>query len=401
MAKRGIEEVEVQGRRVLTRVDFNVPLDEGGVITDDRRIRAALPTIRSISERGGKVILMSHLGRPQGEGFEAGLSLAPAAKRLGELLGKEVLFPSQDCLDEVSAAAVNGMGDGDVLLLENLRFHEGEIRNDGEFAKRLASYGDEYCNDAFGTAHRAHGSMVGVPEMMEDGARAAGILMVKEIEYLSEAIENPKRPFVAILGGAKVSDKMLAIENLLNKVDTLLVGGAMAYTFLAAAERRVGNSLVEHDHIKDAKRILEEAAERSGQMFLPVDHVCGKELSEHTTIKCFDDHIEDGWMGLDIGIHTVVQFAAKISGAGTILWNGPVGAFETDPFDVGTRCVADAVAAATLNGAMTIIGGGDSAAAVEAFGIADRFSHVSTGGGASLAMLEGKKLPGVEVLTEV
>jgi len=400
MTKLAIDQVEIRGKRVLTRVDFNVPLDESGVITDDRRIRSAVPTIKNILDRGGMVVLMSHLGRPQGRGFEESFSLAPAAKRLCELLGREVKFPSGDCLDEASAEAVKSMQAGDVVLLENLRFHSEETKNDVEFAKRLASYGDVYCNDAFGTAHRAHASMVGVPAAMEDAACAAGFLMQQELKYLSEAIEDPKRPFVAILGGAKVGDKLPAIENLLRKVDTLLVGGAMAYTFLSAAERRVGRSLVDHEHMKDAKRILTEAAERSAQMFLPVDHVCGKELSEHTPIKCFDDHIEDGWMGLDIGIHTVVQFCAKISGAATIVWNGPVGAFETDPFDVGTRCVADAVAAATINGAVSIIGGGDSAAAVEKFGMANRFSHVSTGGGASLAILEGKALPGVEALTE-
>ncbi len=401
MAKLGIDAVDVAGKRVLTRVDFNVPLNSDGVITDDRRIRAALPTMQNILDRGGKLILMSHLGRPGGGGYEARYSLAPVARALEGLLARAVKFPSGDCVDEATQAALGSMQPGEVLLLENLRFHSGETSGDAEFARQLARYGEVYCNDAFGTAHRAHASMVGVPQALTDAPCAAGFLMQAEIKYLAEAIADPKRPFVAILGGAKISDKLLAIENMLNVVDTLLIGGAMAYTFLAAMDRRVGNSLVEHDRLKDAARILEEAAERKGQMFLPVDHVCGKEISEQSPIQVFDDHIEGEWMGLDIGIHTMVQYAAKIAGAATVVWNGPMGVFETHPFDVGTRCVASAVAAATVNGATTIIGGGDSAAAVEQFGIANKFSHISTGGGASLKMLEGKALPGVEALTEV
>ena len=400
MAKICIDAVDVSNKRILTRVDFNVPLDEYGKITDDRRMRAALPTIRSIIERGGKLILMSHLGRPDGTGYEERFSLAAVASALGQLLGQEVKFPRSDCLDEAAANAVKILQPGEIMLLENLRFHAGERMGEAEFAERLAAYADEYCNDAFGTAHRAHASMVGVPNALPNASCAAGFLMQAEVKYLADALADPKRPFVAILGGAKISDKLLAIENMLNVVDTLLIGGAMAYTFLAAMGRRVGTSLVDHDRLKDAERFLEEAAERKAQLFLPVDHVCGKEISEQTPIHVFDDHIEDDWMGLDIGIHTIVQYSAKIAGAAMIVWNGPMGVFETNPFDVGTRCIADSVAAATVHGATTIIGGGDSAAAVEQFGIAKRFSHVSTGGGACLKMLEGQALPGVDALTD-
>jgi 3-phosphoglycerate kinase len=400
MAKLTIDQVDVSGKRVLTRVDFNVPINADGQITDDRRIRAALPTIKSIIDRGGKLILMSHLGRPEGTGYEKRFSLMPVAEALGALLGTEVKFPSLDCLDDVALNAAYGLANGEILLLENLRFYPDEVKNADPMAQRLATFGEVYCNDAFGTAHRAHASMVGVPNAMPNAPKAAGFLMRDEIKYLSETIENPERPFVGILGGAKVKDKIGAIENMLAKVDTLLIGGAMAYTFLAAMDRRVGKSLVENESLKAASRILEVAAERAGQLFFPIDHVCGTEVSEHTKIKVCDEHIEDGWMGLDIGVHTIVQYAAKISDARTIVWNGPMGVFETKPFDVGTRCISDAVAAATIGGATSVIGGGDSAAAVEYFGMADRFSHVSTGGGASLKMLEGQPLPGVEALND-
>lgn len=400
MSKLSIEGVQVASRRVLTRVDFNVPQDSDGRITDDRRIRESLPTIRSIIDRRGRAILMSHLGRPSESGYEAKYSLRPAAEALSRLLGREVVFPSGDCIDAASAAAVAALKDGEVLLLENLRFHAGETANDAAFAARLASYGEVYCNDAFGTAHRAHASMVGVPRAMKNVPRAAGLLMLSEIRYFSEILENPPRPFVAVLGGAKVSDKLAAIRRLLDIVDDVLVGGAMAYTFLKVLGRRMGRSRIENDSLDDARAIIELAAARKADLFFPNDHVCGKEPSASTPIKVFEDHIEDGWMGLDIGPQTQRRFAQRIARARTVLWNGPVGVFEVGPFSVGTRAIADAVADATKRGATTIIGGGDSAAAVDSFGMSGHFSHVSTGGGASLTLLEGGPMPGLDALSD-
>ncbi len=401
MAKLSIENVDVAGKRVLTRVDFNVPLTEDCQVADDQRIQAALPTIKNIVDRGGKLILMSHLGRPKGEGYEENLSLQPIATHLGTLLDKPVKFVAHDCVGDDVTSAIKAMNDGDIMLLENLRFHTAETVNDLEFAAKLANFADVYCNDAFGTAHRSHASMVAVPNALGDAPKACGFLLAKELKYLREVLDNPERPFVAILGGAKVSDKIGAIENLILKVDTILIGGAMAYTFLMAMERRVGKSLVEHNKVKEAHHLLELAAEHECQLFVPSDHVCGKEISEFSSIRIFSEHIEDGWMGLDIGPKTQVDFWSKIRDAKTIVWNGPVGAFEVGPFEVGTACIAQAIAEATANGATSIIGGGDSAAAINKFGFGDRFSHISTGGGASLRMLEGKELPGIGALTEV
>jgi phosphoglycerate kinase len=398
MPKKNIAQVDVTGKRVLIRVDFNVPI-ENGRITDDRRIRAALPTIKSVIDRGGRAILMSHLGRPEGTGFVPEESLRPCADRLSELLGKPVLFPSNDCVDEKAAAAVAALRDGEVLLLENLRFHKGEKKGDPAFAAKLAAYGDIYVNDAFGTCHRPDASMVAVPQAMAGKPRVVGFLVEKEIRYLSEALARPAKPFVVVLGGAKVSDKIGAIEHLLPKADTLLVGGAMAYTFLAALGRRVGNSRVENDRLNDAKRMLEAAAKAKCDLVLPTDHVCSTQFSEDAgQIQVFEENIRDGYMGLDIGPKTQTRFALALKKARTAVWNGPVGVFEWAPFAAGTRVVARAMADATAAGATTIVGGGDTAAAVEKFNLAESFSHVSTGGGASLEMLEGKKFQSVELL---
>jgi len=401
MAKRTIENTEVAGKRVLIRVDFNVPLDES-TITDDRRIVAALPTIKSVIDRGGKAILMSHLGRPAGNGFEEGYSMGPIGKRLGELLGKDVLIPAKNCKDPAIGVAVDAMRDGDVILLENLRFHGCEKRGEGEFAEQLAALGDVYVNDAFGTCHREHASMVGVPLAMGSKPKVAGFLVEKEIAYLSDALANPERPFTVILGGAKVSDKLPAIENLLPRADHILIGGAMAYTFLVALGHDVGTSLVEDSMVKDAKRIIELAAESKTDLHFPEDHICSTMFAEQAgDIEVFDDQIRDGFMGLDIGPKTTARYSGIIKGSKTVIWNGPMGVFEWAPFKMGTKLIAEAVAdATTQNGAVTIVGGGDSAAAAEVFGVADRLSHVSTGGGASLEMLEGKSFRAVELLDE-
>lgn len=399
MPKKTIEQVDVRSKRVLMRVDFNVPLDDSGKITDDRRIRQALPTIQSVLKRSGKLILMSHLGRPEGQGFDPSGSLKPVADRLRELLpGVKVCFPSNDCVDAAAAAAVSALKDGEIVLLDNVRFNKGEKKGDAAFAAKLAAYGDLYCNDAFGTAHRNDASMFAVPKSMEGKPRVAGMLLQKELKYLSETLEKPRAPFVAVLGGAKVSDKLGAIRNLMNKVDTILVGGAMAYTFLKTLGKEVGSSLVQHNMLNDAASIIDQAGASKTDLILPLDHVCGKQISHMTPVQIFDDNIGEGWMGLDIGPKTQTLFGQKLSAAKTVVWNGPLGVFETEPFDVGTRTVAQTIAKATKAGAVSIVGGGDSAAAVEAFGLAEQFSHVSTGGGASLEMLEGKKFPTVELL---
>ncbi len=399
MAKKTIESTLVAGQRVLIRVDFNVPLD-GDQITDDRRIVAALPTIKSVIDRGGRAILMSHLGRPEGKGYEAKFSMAPVAKRLGELLGKDVTIPAENCKDPAIAQAVDAMSDGDVLLLENLRFHGCEKRCEADFAQQLASLADVYVNDAFGTCHREHASMTGVPEAMGNKPKVAGFLVEKEIAYLSDALSNPARPFTVILGGAKVSDKLPAIEHLLPKADHILVGGAMAYTFLQALGHNVGTSRVEDNMVSDAKRIIELAAESKTDLHFPEDHICSTLFSETAgDIEVFDDQIKDGYMGLDIGPKTAARYTQIIKDSKTVIWNGPMGVFEWMPFKMGTKLIAEAVADATSsNGAITIVGGGDSAAAAEVFGVADRLSHVSTGGGASLEMLEGKSFKAVELL---
>jgi len=398
MPKKSIESVDVAGKKVLIRVDFNVPLD-AGTISDDRRIVAALPTIKSVIDRGGRAILMSHLGRPEGKGYEASHSMAPVAKRLGELLGRKVKIPAQTCKDPAVKTAVDAMHDGDVLLLENLRFHGCEKRNDPEFAKQLAGLADVYVNDAFGTCHREHTSMVGVPAAMGSKPKVAGFLVEKEIAYLNDALKKPAHPFTVILGGAKVSDKLPAIENLLPKADHILVGGAMAYTFLKALGHKVGNSRVEAEMIPAAKRIIELAAESKTDLHFPEDHICSTLFAERAgDIEVFDDQIKDGYMGLDIGPKTAARYSQIIKGSKTIVWNGPMGVFEWAPFKMGTKLIAEAVANATGAGATSIVGGGDSAAAAEVFGVADRLSHVSTGGGASLAMLEGKSFKAVELL---
>ncbi|CAG0966800.1 phosphoglycerate kinase [Phycisphaerales bacterium] len=396
MSKKTIASLNPSGLRVLVRVDFNVPV-ENGQITDDRRIREALPTIKSIIDRGGKAILMSHMGRPEGTGFEAEFSLTIAGERLSQLLGKPVAFPNHDCTD--AAAAVAAMKNGEVLLLENLRFHKAEKKGDPAFAAKLAAYGDIYVNDAFGTCHRPDASMVAVPKAMAGKPRVCGFLVEKEIKFLSATIANPVKPFIVVLGGAKVSDKLAAVEHLMPKADQIIIGGAMAYTFLAAMGKNVGTSKIESDRIPDATRIIDLDKKMKVEILLPVDHVCSTQFAERSgDIEVFDNEIKDGFMGLDIGPKTQTKFALALRKAKTIVWNGPMGVFEWSPFSQGTQQVAKAIAEATKNGATSIVGGGDSAAAVEKFNLADKMSHVSTGGGASLEMLEGKKFESVELL---
>lgn len=401
--KRRIDSVPVAGKRVLVRVDYNVPIEDGR-ITDDRRIKASLPTLRSVLERGGSLVLMSHLGRPEGKGYEASESVEPCARRLAELLGPlaphGVVVPGKDCTDDATAAAVAALKPGGVLLLENLRFHKGEKKGDPAFAAKLAAYGDVYVNDAFGTSHRTDASMHAVPLAMAGKPRVAGFLLDAELEYLMARLEDPARPFVAALGGAKVSDKLLAIERLLATCDTVLVGGAMAYTLLKAGGVEIGASLVEPDMIETARSILSKAYAPGSRcrLLLPVDHVCGERLAAGVAVRTVEGPIPAGWMGLDIGPRTETLFAAAVADSRTFVWNGPMGAFETRPFDRGTRSLAAAAVAATARGTVTIAGGGDTAAAVEEFGAAAGFSHVSTGGGASLEVLEGKHLTCLDAL---
>jgi phosphoglycerate kinase len=397
-AKRTIDKVDVSDKRVLTRVDFNVPLEDGR-ITDDRRIREALPTLRSVLDRGGSLVLMSHLGRPEGKGYEPEFSLRPVADRLAQLLGRPVRFPSNDCTDEAAQAAARAATPGDVVLLENVRFAKGEKKGDPAYAALLASYGDIYCNDAFGTAHREDGSMFAVPKAMEGKPRVAGLLLQKELTYLGLKLANPEKPFVVVLGGAKVSDKIALIDHLLPKADAILVGGAMAYTFLSALGRRVGSSRVEASYLDHARRMIDAAANSRCDLHLPSDHIAADQFMEHpSSIRTFGDHIDDGFIGLDIGPRTQAAYALVLAKARTIVWNGPMGVFEWNLFRAGTRAVAQAIVDATAQGAVSIVGGGDSAAAAEAFNLADRFSHVSTGGGASLEMLAGKRFTTVELL---
>lgn len=398
MATRTIEQADVKGKRVLMRVDFNVPI-KGGTIRDDQRIKAALPSIRNVLDRGGRLVLMSHLGRPDGKGFESEHSLKPCAERLSELLGKQVVVPSEDCVDQASADAVKNLEDGEALLLENLRFNPAEKKGGQEFAGRLAAYGDIYCNDAFGACHRSDASMVAVPSLMSDRPRVAGLLVAKELEVFRSTMTNPASPFVAILGGAKVSDKMHVVENLIRKTDSLLIGGAMAYTFLAANGVEVGESRVERDRLNDAKRMLELAAIEKCDMYLPTDHICSSEFAERSgDIETFEENIPSGFMGLDIGPKTQGDYARVIGGAKTVVWNGPMGVFEWRPFRIGTQQVAEMVAEATSRGATSIVGGGDTATAAEQFGIAEKVSHISTGGGASLAMLAEERMEPLEML---
>jgi phosphoglycerate kinase len=399
MSKKTIAQTDVSGKRVLIRVDFNVPI-ENGRITDDRRIRAAVPTIKSVLDRGGSAVLMSHLGRPEGVGYEASESLKPCAERLSEILGRPVEFPSHDPVDDAAAAAVKALRPGGVLLLDNLRFHKGEKKGDAAFAAKLAAYGDVYCNDAFGTCHREDASMYAVPAAMAGRPRVVGLLVERELRYLSEALRSPAKPYVVVMGGAKVSDKLPMIEQVLKKADAVLIGGAMAYTFLRALGKQVGASRVEESMLADAKRILDEAARLKCDLMLPQDHVCSTQFAEKAgDIETFADAIKPGYMGLDIGPRTQTAFALRIRKAKTIVWNGPMGVFEWAPFRVGTQQVASAMVHATReNGATSIVGGGDSAAAAELFGMADQFSHVSTGGGASLEMLAGRPFKTIEIL---
>lgn len=392
--KMTVKDVDLKGKRVFCRVDFNVPLDKQGAITDDTRIVAALPTIRYILEQGGRLLLASHLGRPKGAP-QAEYSLAPAARRLAELLGRPVTM-APDCVGAEVAALADGLQDGQVLMLENVRFHPGETKNDAEFSRQLAALADVYVNDAFGTAHRAHASTEGVARLLQPAV--AGFLIEKELQYLGQALTDPARPFVAVLGGAKVSDKLPAIENLLGKVDTLLIGGGMAYTFLKAKGYSLGNSLVEAEQIDLAGRLMQEAARRGVELLLPGDHIAAAAFqadAEHRI--CSNEDFPAGWMGLDIGPETVARYSRVLAGAGTVVWNGPMGVFEFDAFAVGTFAVARALAESK---AVSIIGGGDSAAAAKKSGLAERMTHISTGGGASLEFLEGKELPGITILTD-
>ncbi|MEW6686760.1 MAG: phosphoglycerate kinase [Candidatus Edwardsbacteria bacterium] len=398
MKKLSITDLNLKNKRVLTRVDFNVPLDKKtGAITDDTRIRATLPTIKYILDKGGKAILMSHLGRPDGKVVPS-MSLAPCAKRLNELLGKEVAF-APCCHGPEVKKLVEKMKDGDCLLLENLRFHPEEEANDANFAKQLAELGDVYVNDAFGTAHRAHASVEAVTKHFKECA--AGFLMQKEIEYLSKALENPERPFAAILGGAKISGKIDVIKNLFDKVDLLLIGGGMMFTFYKAQGLEVGKSLVEADKIDLAKELLKEAKEKNKQLLLPVDCLIGEKLEEGAEKKVVKiEAIPSEWQGGDIGPETIKLFSERLKDARTVVWNGPLGVFEVKDFAKGTEAIAHSLAESTSKKATTIIGGGDTAAAVAKFGLEEKMSHVSTGGGASLEFLEGKTLPGVAALTD-
>ena len=393
MAKKTVADVDVRGKRVLMRVDFNVPLD-GGKITDDRRIVQALPTIKSVLDRGGRLVLMSHLGRPKG-GPEPKYSLKPAAQRLAELLNKPVPC-ADDCVGPLVEKAVAELKDGQVLLLENLRFHKEEEKNDPNFATQLAKHGDVYVNDAFGTAHREHASTFGAPQSLAGKPRVIGSLIEKELKFLGEAVSEPRRPFIAILGGAKVSDKIAVIEQLLDKADELLIGGAMAYTFFLAQGKGVGKSLVERDKVGLATELLAKAG---GKIRLPVDTVVSNEMTDTAKTEVVEGDIPADLEGFDIGPKTALAYVAAIGRAKTIIWNGPMGVFEKKPFAAGTLAVAKAVAEATANnGATTIIGGGDSAAAIEQMGLADKVSHVSTGGGASLEFLESGHFATLDIL---
>lgn len=393
---RSIEELQVAGKRVFIRVDFNVPLDDAQNITDDTRIKEALPTIKRVLEQGGKPILASHLGRPKGR--DEKLSLMPIAKRLSELLGRghEVLM-ADDCIGEGVVKQGKDLKPGQVLLLENLRFHKEEEANEEHFARELALSADVYCNDAFGTAHRAHASTAGMVPFVKE--KCAGFLIRKEIDQLSKVLKNPEKPFVVVLGGSKVSDKIKVIESLLPKCQTMLIGGAMAYTFLKAQGAEVGKSRVEEDKISLALRLLDSSHRLGVEIVLPVDHVCGTSPDEKSEKKDINDrNIPADLMGLDIGSKTRALFTQHIRDAKTVLWNGPMGLFEVAKFAEGTKSVA--VAMANNQYASTIIGGGDSAAAVNEFGLADKMTHVSTGGGASLEYLEGKELPGLKALEQ-
>ena len=390
--KKSVKDIDVKGKKVLVRCDFNVKM-ENGVITSDKRIVASLPTIQYLLDNGARVILCSHLGRPKGE-FNPEFSLAPVAARLSELLGRPVKM-AKDVVGESAQSLAADLKEGEVLLLENVRFHAEETANDPEFAKKLASLADIYVNDAFGSAHRAHASTTGVADYLP---AVCGFLIQKELEYIGGALESPQRPLVAILGGAKVSDKIGVITNLMEKVDTLIVGGGMAYTFVAALGHTVGTSLLEADKIELASEMMKKAEAKGVKFLIPIDNIVGKEYKEDTEYMIVDsDDIPDGWMGLDIGPKSTALFAEAVKDAGTVIWNGPMGVSEWEHFANGTIGVATAIAESN---AISIIGGGDSAAAIQKLGFADKMSHISTGGGASLEFLEGKELPGVAALND-
>ncbi|MCP4589144.1 MAG: phosphoglycerate kinase [bacterium] len=410
MAKRLVSDLDVRGKRVLVRVDFNVPLNAAGEITDDRRIVLALPTLRRLLDGGASLVVMSHLGRPKGDPqADRKYSLTPVARRLGDLLDCKIhLAPA--CVGPEVESVVNGLDEGEVCLLENLRFNPPETIKDkkakddpalrqakDEFARQLASYADAYVNDAFGTCHRDNASMLTVPQLMAGKPRAIGFLIKKELDFLGEAVANPKRPFVAVLGGAKVSDKLGVIEVLADKCDHILIGGAMSYTFFAAQGLSTGRSLVEQDRLGDAKRLRELAGDK---LVLPTDSVCATEIAAGIETRVCAGAIPDDLMGLDIGPQTVGTYSKILAGAGTVVWNGPMGVFETPPFDTGTMAVARVLAEATTKGAITVIGGGDSAAAIDKAGLADQVTHVSTGGGASLEYLEGKPFKALDAIDD-
>ena len=387
-------ELDVANRRVFVRVDFNVPLDERGAISEDTRIRAAVPTIQDLVKRGAQVVLASHLGRPK-KGPEEGLRLAPCAKRLSDLLGRPVLA-LRECVGPEVAKALAALKAGDVVLLENVRFHPGEEKGDAAFAAQLANGAERYVNDAFGTAHRAHASVTGVAALLPAKARAAGLLMEKEIAALDRLLANVQKPFVAVLGGAKVSDKIKVVDQLLDRVDALLIGGGMAYTFLSAQGRKIGASKLEKERLDVAKAALAKAAARQVRLLLPVDHVAAASFSENAPPERIDGvDIPEGKLGLDVGPKTIAAFQKEIAGAKTVVWNGPLGVFEWASFAAGSKAIAEAIAA---NRNTTVVGGGDSVAVIEKFGLEGRFTHVSTGGGAFLEALEGETLPGVKAL---
>ena len=392
MSIRTVNQIELKGKRVFIRVDFNVPLNDKYEITDDTRIVQSLPTLRSVMEAGGRAILASHLGRPKGK-KDPKFSLAPGAKRLSKLLGREVPL-AVDCVGEEVQKQIAGMKEGDALLLENLRFHPEEEKNDSEFASKLASLGEIFINDAFGTAHRAHASTEGVTHFLKS---AAGFLLEKEIQYLGDALADPQRPFVVILGGAKVTDKIGVIENLLPSCDCLLIGGGMAYTFLLAKGVKIGNSKLERDKLDLAKEILNKASQAGKEIILPIDHIVVDKIEPNARGVLVGEEIPEGKIAVDIGPKTAKLFEDKLKQAKTIVWNGPLGIFEMDAFADGTRQVAQFLAGLR---ATTIIGGGDTAAAIAKFGLEDKMTHISTGGGASLEFLEGKVLPGIAALTD-
>jgi 3-phosphoglycerate kinase len=413
MAKKTVADVEVKGKKVLMRVDFNVPQDDAGNITSDDRIVKALPTIKNILERGAALILMSHLGRPEGERDDA-YTLKPVAKRLGELLGKKVKVDfANDCVGEEPQTKAKALKPGQVLLLENLRFHKEEVIKDKNakddpklraakdaFARQLGDMADIYVDDAFGTAHRDNASMYTVPVVMKGKPRVIGFLIEKELKFMGEALRDPKHPFVAILGGAKVSDKIGVIQNLIGKVDRIIIGGAMAYTFLKAKGKNIGDSRCENDFLEKALDLLEKAAQAKCEVVLPSDHAVVRKLEAGVPHRVAVGDIDPGWQAVDIGPMAAEEFIQKVEDAKTIVWNGPMGVFEIPPFDTGTKLIAQAVARATDKGAVSIIGGGDSASAVEKLGLQEKISHISTGGGASLEFLEGKKFVCLEVLDE-